>query len=380
MSYLFSSESVTNGHPDKVCDQISDGILDEILKQDKYSHTAIETTVVMNKVHIMGEVKTNAVVDYEKVARKIIYNIGYHNDKKMFNAMDCEITIDIHEQSPDIDMGVTKVESINNGAGDQGMMFGYACSETEDYMPMAISLAHKITKRLQFVRELGIIPYLEPDGKAQVTLKYNDDGSVDSIDSIVVSNCHREDVDIDTVRRDILEKVILPIVDGKMIRDNTSVYINPTGRFVIGGPEGDSGLTGRKLIVDTYGGYARHGGGAFSGKDPSKVDRTAAYAARYLAKNIVAASLAKKCEVQIAYAIGLADPVSVYIDTFGTETIPVNEILDRVLNEVDLRPQAIIQRFNMYDISYLDLASYGHFGNNAINKPWEKLDLVDKIK
>lgn len=377
MSYLFSSESVTNGHPDKICDQISDGILDEILKQDPTSHVAVETTVVMNQVHIMGEVTTKASVDYQQVARNIISKIGYIDKESLFNAFDCKITVDIHTQSPDINQGVCKKDALNNGAGDQGMMFGYACDETEYYMPLAITLAHMLTKRLQYVRENKILSYLKPDGKAQVTLSYDNEGNVKNIHTIVVSNCHDESVNIEKVRKDIYKQVILPVVPLELMKENTLVFINPTGRFVIGGPEGDSGLTGRKIIVDTYGGYARHGGGAFSGKDPSKVDRTGAYVARYIAKNIVAKGYAKKCEVQIAYAIGLADPISLYINTFNTETIAIDEISEFVKESIDLRPQAIIERFDLCKPLYLDVASYGHFGENALLKPWEQLDLFD---
>lgn len=375
MSYLFSSESVTNGHPDKICDQISDGILDEILKQDPHSHVAIETTVVMDKVHIMGEVTTTAHVDYEQIARAIIHKIGYTDKNAVFNAFTCKVDVDVHKQSPDINRGVSKRNSLDNGAGDQGMMFGFACDETEDYMPLAISLAHDLTKRLQFVRENNILPYLKPDGKAQVTLSYDDDGNVNFIHTIVVSNCHDENISIETVRKDIYKQVILPVIPEKLMTKDTLVFINPTGRFVVGGPEADSGLTGRKIIVDTYGGYARHGGGAFSGKDPSKVDRTGAYVARYIAKNIVAKGYAKKCEVQIAYAIGLADPVSLLIDTFNTETIDSWLLNKKVKKAIDLRPQAIIDRFDLCKPIYLDVASYGHFGTNAKFKPWEQLDL-----
>lgn len=379
MRTYFSSESVTNGHPDKVCDQIADALLDAIIAKDPKSHVAIEVTVVNNKVHIMGEVTTQAHIDYEKVARKIIYNIGYDDEKELFNAMSCEITIDVHQQSPDIAQGVNKCVELDTGAGDQGMMFGYACKETPSYMPLSIELAHRLTKRLQFVRENDIIPYLKPDGKAQVTMEY-EDGKIARISTVVISCCHQAHVNQDVLRNDVIEKVALPVLPEELIDDKTSFFINPTGRFVIGGPEGDSGLTGRKIIVDTYGGHARHGGGAFSGKDPTKVDRTGAYAARYIAKNIVAAGLADRCEVQLAYAIGLADPVSIYVETFGTNKVDEQLIQDTIIKNVDLRPQALIEKFNLRTPLYEDVSCYGHFGLNAANKPWEQLDLVNTFK
>lgn len=379
MKTYFSSESVTAGHPDKVCDQIADRILDAILAKDPAAHVACEVTAITDKVHIMGEITANAAVDYEAIARDTIRDIGYTSPGHGFDAESCEITVDVHAQSPDIAMGVDSEQTADSGAGDQGMMFGYACNDTADYMPLPIALAHRLTRRLQQVRESGEIPYLLPDGKAQVSIVYEDE-TPRRITSVVVSSQHEADVDMDTLRKDITEKVIRHVLPPRMIDETTKLYINPTGRFVIGGPAGDSGLTGRKIIVDTYGGYARHGGGAFSGKDPSKVDRSAAYMARYLAKNVVAAGLARRCEIQLAYAIGVAEPVSLRIDTFGTEALPVSTIRNRIEETVDLRPAGIIERFGLRRPIYARTAAYGHFGENAAELPWERTDLAEKWK
>ena len=379
MKTYFSSESVTAGHPDKVCDQIADRILDAILAKDPAAHVACEVTAITDKVHIMGEITANAAVDYEAIARDTIRDIGYTSPGHGFDAESCEITVDVHAQSPDIAMGVDSEQTADSGAGDQGMMFGYACNDTADYMPLPIALAHRLTRRLQQVRESGEIPYLLPDGKAQVSIVYEDE-TPRRITSVVVSSQHEADVDMDTLRKDITEKVIRHVLPPRMIDETTKLYINPTGRFVIGGPAGDSGLTGRKIIVDTYGGYARHGGGAFSGKDPSKVDRSAAYMARYLAKNVVAAGLARRCEIQLAYAIGVAEPVSLRIDTFGTEALPVSTIRNRIEETVDLRPAGIIERFGLRRPIYAKTAAYGHFGENAADLPWEQTDLAERWK
>ena len=379
MKTYFSSESVTAGHPDKVCDQIADRILDAILAKDPAAHVACEVTAITDKVHIMGEITANAAVDYEAIARDTIRDIGYTSPGHGFDAESCEITVDVHAQSPDIAMGVDSEQTADSGAGDQGMMFGYACNDTADYMPLPIALAHRLTRRLQQVRESGEIPYLLPDGKAQVSIVYEDE-TPRRITSVVVSSQHEADADMDTLRKDITEKVIRHVLPPRMIDETTKLYINPTGRFVIGGPAGDSGLTGRKIIVDTYGGYARHGGGAFSGKDPSKVDRSAAYMARYLAKNVVAAGLARRCEIQLAYAIGVAEPVSLRIDTFGTEALPVSTIRNRIEETVDLRPAGIIERFGLRRPIYAKTAAYGHFGENAAELPWERTDLAEKWK
>lgn len=379
MKTYFSSESVTAGHPDKVCDQIADRILDAILAKDPAAHVACEVTAITDKVHIMGEITANAAVDYEAIARDTIRDIGYTSPGHGFDAESCEITVDVHAQSPDIAMGVDSEQTADSGAGDQGMMFGYACNDTSDYMPLPIALAHRLTRRLQQVRESGEIPYLLPDGKAQVSIVYEDE-TPRRITSVVVSSQHEADADMDTLRKDITEKVIRHVLPPRMIDETTKLYINPTGRFVIGGPAGDSGLTGRKIIVDTYGGYARHGGGAFSGKDPSKVDRSAAYMARYLAKNVVAAGLARRCEIQLAYAIGVAEPVSLRIDTFGTEALPVSTIRNRIEETVDLRPAGIIERFGLRRPIYAKTAAYGHFGENAADLPWEQTDLAERWK
>ena len=375
MTTFFTSESVTEGHPDKVCDQIADAILDALLEKDPHSHVACEVTAITDEVHIFGEITSAARVDYEAIARQVIREIGYTKPGLGFDADSCRITVDVHQQSPDINMGVERSDTMENGAGDQGMMFGYACRETDSLMPLPIELAHKLTKRLAYVRREGILPYLLPDGKAQVTVEYRD-GIPARVDTVVVSSQHEADVFMDTLREDVLLHVIRPVIPEAMLDADTKYFINPTGRFCIGGPAGDSGLTGRKLIVDTYGGYARHGGGAFSGKDPSKVDRSGAYMARYLAKNVVAAGLADRCEIQISYAIGVAQPVSLLVDTFGTGVTSDESIQKLIRDTVDLRPSAIIDKLNLRTPFYRHTASYGHFGSNTVDLPWEQTDLL----
>ena len=380
--FFFTSESVTEGHPDKICDKISDSILDAILSQDSNARVACETTVTTGMVHIMGEITTTAVVDYAKIAREAINDIGYNKPEYGFDGNSCAVLVSVDGQSPDIAMGVDRTnaeEGFTIGAGDQGMMFGYACDETPEYMPAAISYAHKLAQQLTAVRKDGTLDYLRPDGKTQVTVEYND-GVLTRIDTVVVSTQHSADVSLDTIRSDIENFVIRAIIPSDLIDEKTKIYINPTGRFVVGGPVGDSGLTGRKIIVDTYGGMGRHGGGAFSGKDPTKVDRSAAYAARYVAKNIVAAGLASKCEIQIAYAIGVATPVSVYADTFGTEKVAMSVINDVIERFFDLRPVAIINSFGLRKPIYAPLSSYGQMGREELGLAWEDTSLADDIK
>lgn len=387
--YLFTSESVTEGHPDKICDNISDAVLDEILKQDPYGRVACETTCITNQITVMGEITTTADIDIEKIARDVVCEIGYDSDEKGFNAHTCNVTTFIDKQSSDIALGVDKSYELKegqqedynlHGAGDQGMMFGYACDETPELMPLAISLAHKLAKQLTKVRKDGTLPYLRADGKTQVTIEYNEDGTPVRVDTIVISSQHSADVELETIRRDILENVIKPIIPQELFDDDTIIYVNPTGRFVTGGPTGDCGLTGRKIIVDTYGGVGRHGGGCFSGKDPTKVDRSAAYAARYVAKNIVAAKLAKKCEVQLAYAIGVAHPVSVMVDTFGTGVLS-DDVLEEIVSETfDLRPAAIIDYLDLRKPIYRELAAYGHMGREELGVKWELTDKKDILR
>ena len=387
MRKLFTSESVTEGHPDKIADQISDAVLDAILENDPKGRVACETIVTTGQVHIFGEISTSCYVDIPKIARKTIIDIGYDRAKYGFDGNTCGVLISIDEQSPDIAMGVDKALEAKEGnaaeeetgAGDQGMMFGYATNETESYMPMPAYLANKLSLQLTKVRKDGILPYLRPDGKTQVTVEY-DDGKPVRVDAIVVSSQHAPEVSNEQIRADIIEKVIKPIVPAEMLDENTKYYINPTGRFVIGGPQGDAGLTGRKIIVDTYGGMARHGGGAFSGKDPSKVDRSAAYAARYVAKNIVAAGLADKCEIQLAYAIGVAQPVSVLVETFGTGKISDEAISELVNKNFSLSPNGIIKELDLLRPLYKQTAAYGHFGRTDIDLPWEHTDKAAALR
>ena len=385
---LFTSESVTEGHPDKLCDQVADAILDAIIERDPFAHVACEVTATTGLIHVMGEITTKCYIDIEKEVRKVLKKIGYTDSSCGFDGNTCAVITSINSQSPDIAMGVdcslekksgdfTAASQI--GAGDQGIMFGFACDETPQLMPLPISLAHKLAQQLSFVRKEKILDYLRPDGKTQVTVEY-EDGRPIRIDTVLISSQHCENVTVDKIKSDLIKHVIKPIIPENMIDNNTKILINPTGRFVIGGPAGDTGLTGRKIIVDTYGGYSRHGGGAFSGKDATKVDRSAAYAARYVAKNIVAAGIAKKCEIQLAYAIGISNPVSVRVDTFGTSNISQEKLIE-IINEVfDLRPSSIIEKFNLRSPIYSKLASYGHMGREDLNVGWEKTDKVSQLK
>ena len=387
--HLFTSESVTEGHPDKICDQISDAVLDAIMEKDPQGRVACETTCTTGQVLVMGEISTSCYVEIPQIVRKVICDIGYDSADKGFDGNTCAVLTAIDGQSPDIALGVDHSLELKNGeedaynlngAGDQGMMFGYACDETPELMPLPISLAHKLTRRLTEVRKNGTLPYLLPDGKSQVTVEYDDNDRPVRVDTVVISSQHRADVSLDEIRRGIVEHVVRPVVPVELMDDDTIIYVNPTGRFVTGGPVGDSGLTGRKIIVDTYGGYARHGGGAFSGKDPTKVDRSAAYAARYVAKNIVAAGLARQCEIQLAYAIGVAKPVSVMVDTFGTGVISDDSLSEIVMEEFDLRPAAIIDMLDLRHPIYRQLAAYGHLGRTDIGRTWEKTDRAEALK
>ena len=388
---LFTSGSVTEGHPDKICDQISDAVLDALMAQDPYSRVACETLTNTGFVVVMGEITTKANVDISQIVRDTVVEIGYDSSDKGFDGNTCAVMVALDKQSPDIAMGVDKALEAKNGeetdeqidaigAGDQGMMFGYATNETEEYMPYPIALAQKLAKRLTDVRKNGALPYLRPDGKTQVTVEYDENGKPVRLDAIVVSSQHAPEVTQEQIHEDIRREVIDAIVDPAMVDDNTKIFINPTGRFVIGGPQGDSGLTGRKIIVDTYGGYARHGGGAFSGKDCTKVDRSAAYAARYVAKNLVAAGIADKCEIQLSYAIGVAHPTSIMVDTFGTGKLHEDKIVEIIRENFDLRPAGIIKMLDLRRPIYKQTAAYGHFGRNDLNLPWEALDKVDALK
>ena len=388
---LFTSESVTEGHPDKICDQISDAVLDALMAQDTFSRVTCETLTNTGFVVVMGEITTKANVDISQIVRDTVVEIGYDSSDKGFDGNTCAVMVALDKQSPDIAMGVDKALEAKNGeetdeqidaigAGDQGMMFGYATNETEEYMPYPIALAQKLAKRLTDVRKNGTLPYLRPDGKTQVTVEYDENGKPVRLDAIVVSSQHAPEVTQEQIHEDIRREVIDAIVDPAMVDDNTKIFINPTGRFVIGGPQGDSGLTGRKIIVDTYGGYARHGGGAFSGKDCTKVDRSAAYAARYVAKNLVAAGIADKCEIQLSYAIGVAHPTSIMVDTFGTGKLHEDKIVEIIRENFDLRPAGIIKMLDLRRPIYKQTAAYGHFGRNDLNLPWEALDKVDALK
>ncbi len=386
--HFFTSESVTEGHPDKVCDQISDAVLDAILAQDPRAHVACETACTTGMVMVMGEISTSCTVDIPSIARSVIQDIGYNGEEGNFDGATCAVMTAIDEQSPDIAMGVNEaIESraVSSdaydriGAGDQGLMFGYACKETPELMPLPIALSHTLCKRLTALRKDGTLPYLRPDGKAQVTVEYHDNTPV-RVDAVVVSTQHSAAVDLDTIRRDVIEQIILPTIPAALLDENTKYYVNPTGRFVIGGPQGDTGLTGRKIIVDTYGGYARHGGGAFSGKDPTKVDRSACYMARYAAKNVVAAGLAERCEIQLAYAIGVANPMSVLVDTSGTGILPDEKIAEAVKAVFDFRPAAIIDTLQLRRPIYRQLAAYGHIGREELDVVWERTDKTEALR
>lgn len=386
--FLFTSESVTEGHPDKVCDRVSDAILDAMLQGDKMSRVACETFASTGVITVMGEVTTKANVDLESIIREVVCEIGYKSEDDFFDGNTCKVNVMLNKQSPDIAMGVDRslehkdgeTDELNQfGAGDQGMMFGYACDETPELMPMTTAIAHTMAKRLTEVRKNGVLPYLKPDGKTQITIEYVN-GVPTRLDTVVVSSQHSADIELEQLREDILKEVILPVIPDKFKADDFKVFINPTGRFVVGGPAGDTGLTGRKIIVDTYGGVARHGGGAFSGKDPTKVDRSAAYAARYVAKNVVAAKIATKCEIQLAYAIGVAKPVSIMVDTFGTGVFSDEQIADAVKKVFDLRPAAIIRDLKLRETKYRELAAYGHMGRVDLNVAWEKTDRVDALR
>ncbi len=386
MRRLFTSESVTEGHPDKLCDQVSDAVLDAIIEQDPYARVACETFASTGMITVMGEITTSSYVDINAIVRKTVTDIGYDAPEKSFNGYTCAVMTAIHDQSPDIAMGVNDAfetrggkDEKDIGAGDQGMMFGYACNETPEKMPLPIALSHRLALRLTKVRKDGTLPYLYPDGKTQVTVAYEDDQPV-AVDTVVISAQHAADADQDKLRADIIEQVILPVIPHELITENTRIFVNPTGRFVIGGPAGDTGLTGRKIIVDTYGGSAPHGGGAFSGKDPTKVDRSAAYAARHAARNVVAAGLAERCQIQLAYAIGVAEPVSILVDTFGTGVLPDDKLAEIVGKVFDFRPSAIISRLDLRRPIYRQTAAYGHFGRTDVELPWEKEDYVEELR